>query len=100
MSSISSSSNEIVHEKIKSSLEQILFQQETLFNSQQSDLRILLCFMCGSDIDDVNLFFTHLGSRFALIVSNESGETSFIFNTLVGRTNRKVKLNLTNRTLS
>lgn len=55
------------------------------------DLRILLVFMCGGETNDVETFFSHLSSNFPLKITNERGETSFIVQTLLNRSNRQVK---------
>jgi hypothetical protein len=46
--------------------------------------------MCGGDKNDIEIFFSQLSSRFSLMVTNQS---SFIINTFLNRSNRKVKLN-------
>ena len=55
------------------------------------DLRILLVFMCGGETNDVETFFSHLASNFPFKITNERGETSFIVQTLLNRSNRQVK---------
>lgn len=56
---------------------------------KSAHVRILLCFMCGGEKNDVEIFFAQLSSRFSVIVTNQS---SFIVNTFIDRSNRKVRL--------
>jgi hypothetical protein len=76
-------------DQLKSSLEHLLSNGEIIPNKTQKSihLRILLCFMCGGDKNDVEIFFSQLSSRFSMIVNNQS---SFIINTFLNRSNRKV----------
>ncbi len=83
--------NELPIEQLRLSIEQLLSMEEILPNKKQFDLRILLCFMCGGENNDIENFFSQLSSRFSLMVTNQSGDSSFIINTFLGRSNRKVK---------
>ncbi len=51
--------------------------------------------MCGGDKNDVEIFFAQLSSRFSLTATNQA---SFIINTFLGQSNRKVikRINLRN----
>jgi hypothetical protein len=84
--------NEITIEQLRLSLEEILSMEEIIPNKNQFDLRILLCFMCGGDNNDIEIFFSQLSSRFSLLITNQSGDSSFVINAFLGRTNRKVIL--------
>jgi hypothetical protein len=64
-------------------------------DANHKDLKVLIGFMCGGDSNDVELFFNQLASRFTLTVTNQSGETSFILDTFLGRHNRKVSHSVT-----
>ena len=72
-------------------LEQLLNEIDKIPVKTSFDLRILLCFMCGGDSNDIETFFSQLAARFSLMVTNEYGNASFIFNTFIGQMNRKVK---------
>ncbi len=85
-------SDNIPNEQLRLSFEQILSNQEIIPNKKQFDLRILLCFMCGGENNDIEIFFSQLSSRFSLLVTNEYGDSSFIINAFIGRSNRKVNL--------
>jgi len=84
-------SDNIPNEQLRLSFEQILSNQEIIPNKKQFDLRILLCFMCGGENNDIEIFFSQLSSRFSVLVTNQYGDSSFIINTFLGRSNRKVK---------
>ncbi|CAF3534665.1 unnamed protein product, partial [Rotaria socialis] len=74
---------------IKTSLEHLLSNEESQNNLQKPvHLRILLCFMCGSETNDVKNFFSQLSSRCSLMINNQS---SFMINTFLGRSNRKIE---------
>jgi len=45
--------------------------------------------MCGGEKNDVEIFFSQLSSYFSVMVTNES---TFIINTFLNRSNRKVEL--------
>ena len=78
-------------EQLKISLEELLSSiDEILPDSIPSDLRILLCFMCGGEMNEIEQFFSQLSSRFTLIVNNYSGNSSFIIKTFLRRSTRKV----------
>lgn len=64
--------------------------EENLANAIQSDLRILLCFMCGGESNEIEQFFAQLSSRFTLIGNQYSGYSSFIIKTFLQRSTRKV----------
>ncbi|CAF0785219.1 unnamed protein product [Rotaria sordida] len=83
--------HEITIEQLRSSLEQLLSNEKNVPNKNQFDLRILLCFMCGGENNDVENFFSQLSSRFSLMVTNQHGELSFIINAFLGRSNRKIQ---------
>ncbi|CAF2393123.1 unnamed protein product [Rotaria sp. Silwood2] len=83
--------NEITIEQLRSSLEQLLSNEKIVSNKNQFDLRILICFMCGGENNDVEKFFSQLSSRFSLMVTNQYGELSFIINAFLGRSNRKIQ---------
>jgi hypothetical protein len=85
-------SDNIPNEQLRLSFEQILSNQEIIPNKKQFDLRILLCFMCGGENNDIEIFFSQLSSRFSLLVTNQYGDSSFIINAFLGRSNRKVNL--------
>jgi hypothetical protein len=82
------SNQNIPNEQIRLSIEQLLSDEEIIPKKNQFDLRILLCFMCGGENNDIEMFFSQLSSRFSLMVINQS----FIINTFLGRSNRKVIL--------
>jgi hypothetical protein len=82
----------IPYEQLRSSIEQILSNEEIIPYKKQFHLRILLCFMCGGETNDIEIFFSQLASRFSLSVTNQYGDSSFIINTFIGRSNRKVIL--------
>lgn len=68
-----------------------LSAQEDLVRTKiikSAHVRILLCFMCGGEKNDVEIFFAQLSSRFSLIVTNQS---SLTIHTFIDRSNRKVK---------
>ena len=90
-SSTNDIANELTIEQLKLSLDELLSTEETLPNKKQFDLRILLCFMCGGENNEVEMFFSQLSSRFSVLVTNQSGDLAFIVNTFLGRSNRKVK---------
>lgn len=69
--------------------EQIISLEELNSIKNSSDLRILLCFMCGGESNDVEIFFSQLSSRFSIY-----GDSSFVINTFIGRSNRKVILEI------
>ncbi|CAF1029352.1 unnamed protein product [Rotaria magnacalcarata] len=74
---------------IKTSLKHLLSKEESQNNLQTPvHLRILLCFMCGSETNDVKIFCSHLSSRCSLMINNQS---SFMINTFLGRSNRKIE---------
>lgn len=77
-------------DQLKFSFEKFLSNDELIPNKNQKSiyLRILLCFMCGGDKNDVETFFSQLSSRFSLIVTNQS---TFLINTFINRSNRKVR---------
>ncbi len=78
--------NELTIEQFRLSFEQL--EEILLPNKNQFDLRILLCFMCGGgENNDIENFFSQLSARFSLMITN----SSFIINTFIGRSNRKVK---------
>ncbi|UJR10556.1 hypothetical protein I4U23_014756 [Adineta vaga] len=82
--------NTVSSESLRSSIEQFLSNDEsTTKTSESKHLRILLCFMCGSDKNDVETFFSQLSSRFSLTITNQS---TFMINTFLGRSNRKIEL--------
>jgi hypothetical protein len=80
-------------DQLRSSFEYLLSNGEIIPNKIQKSihLRILLCFMCGGEKNDVEIFFSQLSSRFSMIVNNQS---SFIINTFLNQSNRKVTTNL------
>lgn len=74
---------------IRKSLEHFLTTEDSLNKTQKSlHLRILLCFMCGGETNDVKTFCSQLSSRFSFI---NNDQPSFMINTFLGRSNRKVK---------
>lgn len=78
-------------EQLKISLEELLSSiDEILPDSISSDLRILLCFMCGGEMNEIEQFFSQLSSRFTLIVNHYSGNSSFIIKTFLHQSTRKV----------
>ncbi|CAF0947926.1 unnamed protein product [Adineta ricciae] len=80
----------ISSEQLRSAVEQFLSTDGyTSQTAESKHLRILLCFMCGSEKNDVETFFSQLSSRFSLMISNQS---TFLFHTLLGRSNRKIEL--------
>ncbi|CAF3809984.1 unnamed protein product [Adineta steineri] len=91
ISATSDHSNEIPIEQLRLSLEQLSNSKETFSNKKRSDLRILLCFMCGGNNNDIEIFFSQLASRFSLVTTNQYGDLSFIINAFLGRSNRKVE---------
>ena len=46
--------------------------------------------MCGGENNDIETFFSQLSARFSLMVTAQNGDSSFIINAFLGRTNRKV----------
>ncbi len=78
-------------DQLKSSVEHLISNENFIpIKTQRSaHLRILLCFMCGGDKNDVEIFFSQLSSRFSLMLTNQS---SFLINTFIGRSNRKIEL--------
>ena len=88
-SSEDSSTIEICQERLRISLDRLVLAGESLIKKKLSiDLRILVCFMCGGEKNDVEILIDHLASRFTLNCVNQS---SFLINVVVGRANRKVK---------
>ncbi|CAF4603583.1 unnamed protein product [Rotaria sp. Silwood1] len=83
--------NEITIEQLRSSLEQLLSNEKIVSTKNQFDLRIVICFMCGGENNDVEKFFSQLSSRFSLMVTNQYGELSFVVNAFIGRSNRKIQ---------
>ncbi|CAF1070974.1 unnamed protein product [Adineta steineri] len=81
----------ISNDELRSTIEHFLSNDESLNNKieKSNHIRILLCFMCGSDKNDVEVFFSQLSSRFSLTITNQS---SFMINTFFGRSNRKIEL--------
>jgi hypothetical protein len=85
----SNSISNIPNDQLRSSLEKFLSNGEFPTKIQKTiNLRILLCFMCGGDKNDIESFFSQLSSRFSLIITNQS---SFMINTFLDRSNRKVR---------
>lgn len=56
--------------------------------TKSAHLRILLCFMCGGEKNDVEIFFSQLSSRFSLVVTNQS---SITIHAVLDRSNRKIE---------
>ncbi|CAM4768497.1 unnamed protein product [Rotaria magnacalcarata] len=83
--------NDIAIEQLRLSVEQLLLNDKNFSNKNPFDLRILLCFMCGGENDDVERFFSQLSARFSLMVTNQYGDFSFIINAFLGRSNRKIQ---------
>ncbi|CAF4568808.1 unnamed protein product [Rotaria socialis] len=83
--------NDTAIEQLRLSVEQLLSNDENFSNKNPFDLRILLCFMCGGENDDVERFFSQLSARFSLMVTNQYGDFSFIINAFLGRSNRKIQ---------
>ncbi|CAF0768934.1 unnamed protein product [Rotaria sordida] len=80
----------IPNDIIKSSFKHLLSYGESLNKIQQPIyLRILLCFMCGGETNDVEIFSSQLSSRFSFMINNQS---SFIINTFLDQSNRKIEL--------
>jgi hypothetical protein len=75
-------------DQLRSSFESILSNENLKNPKSVHHLRILLCFMCGGDKNDVEIFFSQLSSRFSVTLTNQS---SFLINLFIGRLNRKVK---------
>ncbi|CAF4685013.1 unnamed protein product, partial [Rotaria sp. Silwood2] len=74
---------------IKSSLEHLLSYEESLNKLQKPIyLRILLCFMCGGETNDVQILCSQLFSRFSFMINNQS---SFVINTFLDQSNRKIE---------
>ena len=85
----SNSISNIPNDQLRSSLEEFLSNSEFPNKAPKSiNLRILLCFMCGGDKNDIESFFSQLSSRFSLIITHQS---SFMINTFLDQSNRKVK---------
>lgn len=81
----------IQKDQLKISVEELLSSvDEILPDPIESDLRILLCFMCGGEMNEIEQFFSQLSSRFTLIGNTYSGNSSFIIKTFLHRTTRKV----------
>lgn len=83
-----------MNEQLRLSIEQLLSNEKNFSEKGVFDLRILVCFMCGGEIDDVERFFSQLSSRFSLMATNQYGDFSFIINAFLGRSNRRVILSL------
>lgn len=78
-------------EQLKPSVDELVSSmEENLPNAIQSDLRILLCFMCGGESNEIEQFFAQLSSRFTLIANQYAGNSSFIIKTFLQRSTRKV----------
>ena len=77
-------------DQLRSTVEKLFSNDEILTNksSKPNQLRILIVFMCGSERNDVEVFFSQLSTRFSLTVANQS---TFIINAFLSRANRKVK---------
>ncbi len=77
-------------DQLKSSIEALSSNGECIPNKTQKSihLRLLLCFMCGGEKNDVEIFFSQLSSRFSLMITDQS---SFLINAFIDRSNRKVK---------
>lgn len=87
-SKINENSNSI--DQIQSSIEHLLPHREPLNEIENSiHLRILLCFMCGGETNDVEIFFSQLSSHFPLMLYNQ---VNFAMNAVLGRSNRKVRI--------
>ncbi|CAF3390712.1 unnamed protein product [Rotaria sp. Silwood1] len=85
----SNSISSISNDTIKSSLEHLLFYEESSNIVQKPIyLRILLCFMCGGETNDIEIFSSQLSSRFSFMINNQS---SFVINTYLDQSNRKIE---------
>ena len=75
-------------ERLRCALENLFSSIETFRSTNiPIDLKLLLVFMCGGEKNHVETFLTHLSQRFSLI---GNGQSSFIINIPIGRTQRKV----------
>jgi len=76
-------------ERLRCALENLFSSIETFRSTNiPIDLKLLLVFMCGGEKNHVETFLTHLSQRFSLI---GNGQSSFIINIPIGRTQRKVE---------
>ncbi|CAF1123406.1 unnamed protein product [Adineta ricciae] len=77
--------------QLRLSLEQVFSNEEKFSKKSSTDLRILLCFMCGGETNDIEIFFSQLATRFSLVTTNQHGDTSFIITTSLDHDNRKIE---------
>ena len=80
--------NEMTIERVRSFVEQLLFNADSAKKrSKLSDLRLLVCFMCGGASNDIEIFVLQLAARFVLTVLNSS---SVMINVVLEQSRRKV----------